>query len=389
MKHQTIAFCLFLVAICQISMASPDNIKSVVQGRISNVPKGYYIYLSDPIHKVLVKSPVENGIFKLECTVPQVGYSGTLTIAEIYFTQDPNLDRVQLVKVKTRGPNIILEENVTITGDLKSNHFRLQGRYNDRLDMFLVLKNEVSDEMERRIALIKNAAYTADEKGKREFSIRAYSDSKLKLKQLDLVVQLRDKVALDQLFFQAYSTFYGYQAVENAFKNFSDSLRQSETGKKINLAIEKRKESEKNYLKIGDPFPILSLPDETGKVFNMANRAPGLYLIDIWASWCGPCRAEIPYIKDAQKKYNHLKVIAISIDEDHAKWKSAISNDGTNGFLQLLDNKGWKSETVKKLSIYEIPQNFLVNEKGIIVAKNIRNEDIIASVAKEDSKLNP
>ncbi len=380
-NHRSVILLLFFT-FCSVSISFGKDVKSIIRGNIANTPKGHFVYLSDPIHKLLLKSPLQNGSFTFETEVPQFSFSGTLTRAELFFADQPNLSRIQLLKTSKKGPTIILEEKTYISGDYKSGRFKVTGFFNDKLDMFSSLKEQSDLIISQKLELVKNSNQASEEKAKRIFSIRAYYDSQLIQERIGLIARLLDKVALDQLLFQANSSFYGYEKVDSAFNLFNDSLKSSQTGKLIAEAIEIRKQKEKDFLKVGEVFPFSSLPRQNGNKNKVEELKPGLCLVDLWASWCGPCRAEIPYIKDAKKKVSQLQVIAISIDENSSKWKEAITADCSDGFIHLLDNKGWKSEIIKRLSITEIPQNFLINEKGIIVAKNLRNEEIVSAVER-------
>ena len=95
--------------------------------------------------------------------------------------------------------------------------------------------------------------------------------------------------------------------------------------------------------------------------------------VDVWATWCGPCIREIPFLKEVEKQYHdkNIKFVSISIDkaQDHAKWKTMV-NDKDLGGLQLFADKDWNSPFVKDYQIQGIPRFILIDKEGNIVSSN-------------------
>ena len=106
-------------------------------------------------------------------------------------------------------------------------------------------------------------------------------------------------------------------------------------------------------------------------------------LVDFWASWCGPCRAEMPNVVEAYHKYHDkgFEVVGISLDEDKAAWLAAIEKLQMP-WLQLSDLKGWDCEGAVLYQIQAIPANLLVDQQGKIVAKNLREEALQDKLAE-------
>lgn len=131
-------------------------------------------------------------------------------------------------------------------------------------------------------------------------------------------------------------------------------------------------------IEIGTLFPILTLKDTLNQAKDISKLYGSKYtLVDIWANWCAPCRDEHPNLLSQYEKYKQkgLEIISISIDKltDTYLWKEAIKNDKIGLWPHFIDTAG---QTSTDLKIRFIPANFLLDEKGKIVAKYLRGEDI-------------
>ena len=100
--------------------------------------------------------------------------------------------------------------------------------------------------------------------------------------------------------------------------------------------------------------------------------------VDFWASWCGPCCAEIPHVKAAWEKYHDkgLEVVGVSFDADAKAWKGAITKFGMK-WAHMSDLKGWGCEAASVYGISGIPFTILVGQDGIIIANNLRGDDLM------------
>lgn len=129
---------------------------------------------------------------------------------------------------------------------------------------------------------------------------------------------------------------------------------------------------------IGDVFPNLKLPLITKDTL-FINDALGkkLTIIDLWASWCGPCRIEnreilVPIWDEYHKK--GLQIIAYGLESSEAAWKAAVERDGANRWLQASDLEGDDTPFLKKIRIRTIPANFILDDKGVVIAKNVHGK---------------
>jgi peroxiredoxin len=161
-------------------------------------------------------------------------------------------------------------------------------------------------------------------------------------------------------------------AFEALFNTLSPFLKNSASGKKmlIALALTKR-------LAIGQPAIDFTQNDTDGKPVSLASLRGKYVLIDFWASWCGPCRTEFPYLHKAydQFKGNNFEIIGVSLDENRSAWLNSIKENNFP-WLEVCDMKGHLNEVVLAYGINAIPQSFLIDPQGTIIAKNLRGNDL-------------
>lgn len=136
----------------------------------------------------------------------------------------------------------------------------------------------------------------------------------------------------------------------------------------------------KNFeaLSVGKKAPAFSLPGlEQGQNIKLSDFTGKRVLLEFWASWCGDCRRLSGYLWDLRElhKNNNFEIIGISMDRSKRAWKKAIKKDNLT-WPQVCDGLGVNSPIMRDYGVYELPVNYLLDENGIIVGKDLRIKEI-------------
>jgi thiol-disulfide isomerase/thioredoxin len=134
---------------------------------------------------------------------------------------------------------------------------------------------------------------------------------------------------------------------------------------------------------VGKPAPVFVQNDVSGKPLSLADLKGKVVLLDFWASWCTPCRAENPNMVKQYQLYKDkgFEILSVSLDSDKKPWLEAIKKDGLP-WLHVSDLKGWNNEVGRLYGVRGVPACYLIGKDGKIIADNVRGEKLNEQLAK-------
>ena len=145
-----------------------------------------------------------------------------------------------------------------------------------------------------------------------------------------------------------------------------------------NRVNEEKNIREQLEINIGAIAPEINLKSPDGKLIALSSLKGKVVLLDFWASWCRPCRAENPNVVRLYNKYKDkgFTVYSVSLDQNKDKWMAAITQDQLTWSNHVSELTGWKSSAGNKYGVSSIPKTFLIDAKGKIIAYDLRGNDL-------------
>ncbi len=173
---------------------------------------------------------------------------------------------------------------------------------------------------------------------------------------------------------------YTAKELRELYENLSPEVKETSLAQTLDQNLKNLSRTD-----IGNPAPDFSAPTPEGEQLALKDALGKVTLVDFWASWCKPCRAENPNIVEVYKKYHDkgFNIIQVSLDRpgQKDKWTEAIAQDNLD-WNHVSNLMFWQDPIAAQYGVRAIPAAFLLDENGNIIAKNLRGQDLEEKVAE-------
>ena len=345
--------CMVMAAMAQSAFRYSGNINGLKSG----VARLTYIADQQPKQ---ISADIRNGKFEFNGSLPDpervgISFAGEKIGGEIFFFAG------------NENVNILVDtghwDEAAITGSETQKEYELYSILTKTVDEKSIALNRIGSQL-----------YLSGKLNEQQKDSLFKVHDQLDLEKRIIIADFAKKYPSSAVSAWAISIYYGYEPnldeLLPAYHSLSVANRQGQYGKIISEIIDAAKKTA-----IGKKATDFTITDIKGRPVSLSSYRGKYLLVDFWASWCGPCRAENPNVVRVYKLYHSEKfdILSVSLDNNRELWQKAIKNDQLE-WTQGSDLKAWESRIVRDYGIKGIPFNMLLDKDGIIIAKNLRGK---------------
>lgn len=343
-----------------------------IAGTVENVTDGTEVYITEldenqqPVH--VDTTVIKEGKFELnlpETEAPTVSFLSVEGVPGnvVYLSENEKIkfniykDSIRSSLVTGGVENKLFQEYI--------NHLQESGK--NRMEARMALQQAFQAQDTLKMTEISETQQARDEE-ELAFKRKMFEENKDRL--------VSAVILTDMINMKLYPT----REIKEMYSSLSEKVKNSTLGQYIENTLEKQ-----GAVEVGSKAPNFEAPTPTGEMLSLKDAMGKVTVVDFWASWCKPCRIENPNVVRIYNKYHDkgLNIVGVSLDKasQKDKWLEAIEKDNLT-WQHVSNLEYWNEPIAQTYGVRSIPATFVLDENGVIVAKDLRGDDLEKKIAE-------